>query len=141
MLTKEVKNVAKDLEKDVVVNLTSGTPLYAGSGQFILDYRENETSDIKSVRVERFDNISFKNTVKLVRIRGDAYIITDKNVVLSGAQISGAMYQPLAMGTKIYISDFTRSYDVNSHLEIHYYDSSILKLDFRDTKSYLLYDL
>lgn len=67
--------------------------------------------------------------------------MTDKNIVVTGPDIDKFAYLPIAMGTKIYISDETRNFDVLSHLEVHYYDDSRLKIDWRDIKSYYLYDL
>lgn len=69
MLTKEVRNLANDLgTSDTAVNLTSGTPLYAGSTKFTLEYKENEGDEVKSVTVDRYQNIRFKNTVRVSRL-------------------------------------------------------------------------
>lgn len=65
---------------------------------------------------------------------------TDKKKVVSGQNIQDYAYLPLPFGTYIFV-DETATYNESSHLDIRYYDDSVLSLDFREVKSYFLYDL
>lgn len=141
MLTKDVINISPSVESGTTVNITARSPLYAGASDFKLGYKETDDDEISYVYVDQYHHITFENTVKVISLEGDAYIATDKNMMLEGQSIASRSYLPLPFGTRIFVSDDTETFTDRSHLEIRYYDDSVLDIDFRKTKSYYLYDL
>lgn len=140
MITRAYTNLLDDLRNGTQVTLTAGVPLYAGGSRFKLGYKLNQDSEITYVTVEKWNNIAFHQAVIVESLTSDAYLESERKIVLEWQAIQEYAYLPLSFETEIYI-DQGLDYNASSHIEIRYYDGTLLPLDFRYIKRYLLYDL
>nr|MDD3720153.1 VCBS repeat-containing protein [Candidatus Gracilibacteria bacterium] len=139
---KEMINIKDDISNNKVVSLSSNTKLYAGKTPFTITYYINSSSSLYEVTVNRFENIQFKSGAKITAITGNAYIQGQNTISLKGQSIKDYVGLPILPGVMITSNnDNLGLLSEASHIDINYYDGTVTNLDFRDIKSYRIYDL
>ncbi|MDD5769409.1 MAG: hypothetical protein PHE25_00425 [Candidatus Gracilibacteria bacterium] len=143
--TKELLNLASDINSNKEITINAGTQIYSTSDSIKLTYylykdKDNELK-YKDINLNNYSNITFDEDIILVGLTGDAYVEGGSNIELTGSSIIGYVKKPLLPGAKIELSQDTTNTNTTSYISIKYYDDSITDLDFSEVKYYELYDL
>ena len=120
--------------------IASGRQLYTWWSSAIIYYYEWYNEEQKELKIDAHSNVEFIEWIKIYEIRWDLYIPSDKNIILNANEIYDYIDLPIMYDTKIDITwDFNST--ASTHIWIKFYDDTNINLDFRDIKSYRLYDL
>jgi hypothetical protein len=74
LTNEKLISVKEELSENRQVNLTSGTPIYAGDRAFEITYLFSGTDESKTIKVDKYTQLEFKRPVEIISIRDDAYI-------------------------------------------------------------------
>jgi hypothetical protein len=143
IISKELKNIATNISKWKIVNIKKWTVLYAWDNSFTIRYLNVDLWDKKeySLNVKWYNNIEFKNNIKIIWIDGDAYVEWYSNIVYEWEDIRKLLHMPLFPWTIIsYVWNNYKTID-SSYIELEYYDKSEVSLDFNYVSKWELYDL
>ena len=142
ILTNEkLINITTNLANNDLVSLTSWAKLYAGNTRFKLKYYVSNEEDIEEIRVEAHTYIEFAEIVHIVGISGNAYTESGISEDIKWSKIVQYIGKPLLPWAKIRYEWNDVLLNESSHIDITYYDNSIIGLDMREVSDYRLYDL
>jgi hypothetical protein len=141
LTNEKLISVKEELSENRQVNLTSGTPIYAGDRAFEITYLFSGTDESKTIKVDKYTQLEFKRPVEIISIRDDAYISLWILEDIEDIDIIDYIWKPLLPGAEIVYSWNALTLDESSHIDITYYDMSENLIDFRKINSYKLYDL
>ena len=140
--TKELINIKQDLEANNVVNVSKWTKLYAWWNSFSLKYVEViDIKKVKSLTVDKNQNIEFNDSVKIIWLSGNAYIKWSKDMFYEWTSIRNHLNKPLFPETTITYEWANNELLKETYVDLKYYDDSEFWIDFSKTSSWELYDL
>ena len=136
--TKSLINIKDNILSQEIVNVTSGTSLYAWGSSFTIEYFIEDENNIELLEVEEYTNIKFKNTISIKWISWDAYIKWTLDEFYEWIEIRDYIGLPLFEDSKITYDGISNNI---KYIELWYYNDTELSIDFSETKSWEMYDL
>lgn len=140
LTTQKLISVREQIANNIIVTLTSNTPIYAGDSDFEIVYKLSSGWE-KTLRINKYQSASFKQPVEIISINGDGYISLGISQDIEDADLIDYIGMPLLPWDHIEFSGNKNALDTSSHIDILYYDESEVFLDMREVDSYRLYDL
>jgi uncharacterized repeat protein (TIGR01451 family) len=136
----KMQNIREQLENNVLITLTSGTPIYASNNDFEITYQLwNAEEEI--LRVEQYSSVSFNAPTKILSLSWNAYVSMGISVDIENTDLIDHIWMPLLPGAHIEFDGDISALDESSHIDIRYYDGSEIQMDMREIEGYRLYDL
>jgi len=134
-------NIKDDLIENSKVVITRNTPLYAGPNNFTIEYQFWANSDVEILRVPAYAQVQFDRAADIIALSGDAYVSLGIQEDIVGTDIIDYIGMPLLPWSHSEFDGDTSLLGTSDHMDIRYYDGTEREIDFRDVKSYRLYDL
>lgn len=140
--TNKLTSIKEDLLKWNSVLISNWTTIHSWPNYFEFKYKIDWYDDILTLRLEPYTNLEAKEDLMIIWInRWDWFVDTKEEITYKWDEVSKMKWHPMLFETKItFVGDKADIKD-DSYIELYYYDNSELRLDFRDTYSWELYDL
>lgn len=139
--TKEYINIKDDLLDWKIIDISSGTKIYAWNESFRITYIIEWTTQEQIVVVSKNKFIEINESINIIWISWNAYIEWRYDIVLEWENIRSYKWLPLSLWAHIsYIGD-VNTIDPLTYLEINYYDETEVLLNFNFIEDYWLHDL
>lgn len=138
----KLKSIKEDLLAWKSVTISSWTRLYSWPNLLELNYLVDSKTKQEKLRIEPNSHITAKEDIIIMWIsRWDWYINTWEKYKYIWDEISKMKWFPILLWSKINFVWDKNSLQLNSFLDIFYYDNSEIRLDFNKINSWELYDL
>ena len=134
------QNIREQLADNVVVTLTSWTPIYASDDDFEITYLL-WSGEEQALRVDQYTSVSFSTPIQVTSLSGNAFVSMGISVDIEDTNLVDYIWMPLLPGAHIEYDGNTDLLNESSHIDIRYYDGSEIQMDMRDIEWYRLYDL